>query len=227
MEKIKNLLGGSLSCDVPEKGEGVVCAPPSVCQCDERHTEKRIYIIYYIQNRSFYIVYNISCLKRPETPQKPTCMPFSIRRRKEYLHFCLKRPKRQINILTESRKTKQNTDHTPPQHAHNVRRHGKTTSGNGKEAARKSTRKKHTQQTGQNVQNVIFLVRACVRVLSWETAAPPTRTTLKSYFLRRRSSCSRACVCIMWRCSGGCSNVFLCVWVLCMFFPPCAPWLTV
>ena len=83
MEKIKNLLGknkknllgGSLSCAVPEKGEGVY-APrrPFVNVTNVTHRNET-YIIYYIQNRSFYIVYNISRLKRPETPQKPTCTP--------------------------------------------------------------------------------------------------------------------------------------------------------
>lgn len=46
--KIKNLLGGSLSCAVPGKGEGVYAAPPSVCQCDERYTQKRKHILYTI-----------------------------------------------------------------------------------------------------------------------------------------------------------------------------------
>lgn len=87
MEKIKNLLGGSLPCAVPEKGEGVYAARRpfiNVTNVTQRN-ETIYYILYY--DRSHSIVYIISCLKRPETPQKHTYTPLFIRCRKEYLHF--------------------------------------------------------------------------------------------------------------------------------------------
>ena len=52
VEKIKNLLGGSLPFAVPEKGEGVDAARrPFANVTNVTHANE--YIIYYIKNRSF------------------------------------------------------------------------------------------------------------------------------------------------------------------------------
>ena len=85
--KIKNLLGGSLSFALTGKGEGVYAARRpfvNVTNVTQRN-ETIYYILHY--DRSHSIVYNIFCLKRHETPQKPTCTALFIRCRKEYLHF--------------------------------------------------------------------------------------------------------------------------------------------
>ena len=69
-------------------------------------------------------------------------------------------------------------------------------------------------------------MRVRVRVLSCKAAAPPTETTLKSYFLRR-SFPARACVVrvvvVQWWYVAMC----FCVGVFCVFSPPCARWLTI
>ena len=52
VEKIKNLLGGSLLCAVPGKGEGVYTTRrPFANVTNITHANE--YIIYYIKNRSF------------------------------------------------------------------------------------------------------------------------------------------------------------------------------
>ena len=143
------MLGGSLSCAVPVKGEGVY-APRrpfvNVTNVTQRN-ETIYYILHYDRSRS--IVYNISRLKRPETSQKPTYTALFIRCRKKYLHICRKRPTRQIKILTKSRKTKYDAEAKPTQHAHNVRRHGKTTSENVMKRQREAHGKSTHRNTGE------------------------------------------------------------------------------
>ena len=181
---------------MPGKGEGVY-APrlPFINVMNVTHGNETIYYILYTKPFFLYCI-NISCLKRPQTPQKPTYTPLFIRCRKEYLHFWQKRPKRQINILTDYRKTKHNTEAKPPQHAAHVRNHCKTTSGSGKEATQRSTRKKHTQKRG-NVYKILFLVRMCVRVLSWGKCRPTSQIYLNisTFYHRPAVSVARSCVC--------------------------------
>lgn len=148
VEKIKNLLGGSLLCAVPRKGEGVYAARrPFVNVTNITHTNETIYYILHY-DRSHSIVYIL-----PETPSNAT---------KTHLHgvFCplpqrirtfLAKTAQNVNKDTyENRKTKHDAEAKPTRHAHNVRRHGKTTSENGIEAAKRSgTEKAHTE-TGKS-----------------------------------------------------------------------------